>query len=402
MPAWMMLIFGFVAICVMLLLHSYVWRRLVRDTGLPHPWRRVVTAIIIAFAISVPITLMGSRLVDAKIGLWLGWPVFVWLGFAILLLLGFLTVDLIRLARWSVRNGVAKVRKVEPSKDFDPERRKLFARAAGGAVVVAAAGTSVAGTHAALREQEIEEVSVSLSRLPRELDGFTIAQITDVHVGFTVSRSFVQGIVDRVNALKPDLVAITGDLVDGDVPTLRDAVAPLAELSATHGAFFVTGNHEYYSGADDWIAELRRLGITVLFNERVRIGSGEASFDLAGVTDLEGKRHDGHKPDLARALAGRDPSRELVLLAHQPRFAFQTKGHGVGLQLSGHTHGGQIWPWHYLVKIQQGGFLAGLQRHGDTQVYTSRGTGYWGPPLRVGAPSEITRLILRAEGHEKV
>jgi hypothetical protein len=176
---------------------------------------------------------------------------------------------------------------------------------------------------------------------------------------------------------------------------LREHVAPLGDLRAKHGVFFVTGNHEYYSGADEWIAELTTLGIRVLRNERISIGHGDASFDLAGIDDYRAKGFGGdHGPDLARAVAERDPSRELVLLAHQPKHAFEAAEHGVGLQLSGHTHGGQIWPWGYMVKLDQT-FVAGLDRLKETQIYTSCGTGYWGPPMRVGAPPEITLLTLR-------
>jgi predicted MPP superfamily phosphohydrolase len=159
--------------------------------------------------------------------------------------------------------------------------------------------------------------------------------------------------------------------------------------------YFVTGNHEYYSGAAPWCEELARLGIKVLRNERVIIGDAEASFDLAGIDDAHARDFgDGHGADLARAVHGRDPARELVLLAHQPRAVFEAVVHGVGLQLSGHTHGGQIWPWNWLVRLQQP-VVAGLARFGDTQVYVSRGTGYWGPPMRLGAPAEITRVTLR-------
>jgi hypothetical protein len=198
--------------------------------------------------------------------------------------------------------------------------------------------------------------------------------------------------VDAVNALNPDIVAITGDLVDGSVRKLKEHVAPLEQLKSRYGSYFVTGNHEYYSGADPWCQELSDLGIRVLRNERVSIGDGEASFDLAGIDDHEARRF-GRPPDLARAVAGRDPNRELILLAHQPRAGFEADKHGVGLQLSGHTHGGQIWPWTYLVYLQQP-IVAGLSRIGRTQVYVSRGTGYWGPPLRLYAPPEITKIVL--------
>jgi predicted MPP superfamily phosphohydrolase len=395
-PRWAsMLMFAGVSTIVLTLGHYYLWRRLIHDTRLHHPWRRVVTIALILFGVSIPLTMWTTRLLGARLGSTLGWPAFLWMAMLMLLMLGFLAVDGIRMLRWSVRHGLALVQSARPE-PVDPDRRMFFARVAGGAVATAATGTLGWGIREALHDLQINEVPVTLPRLPTSMDGFTIAQLSDIHVGLTVTRGFVEELVARTNAIEPDLIAITGDLVDGDVATLAHAVAPLGELRARHGVYFVTGNHEYYSGADEWTAELRRLGIVVLRNQHVRIDDGDAGFDLAGIEDHDAGRFGGEQgPDLGRALAGRDPSRELILLAHQPRQIFATGEHGVGLQLSGHTHGGQIWPWHYLVRAQQQ-FLAGLYRHRETQIYVSRGTGYWGPPVRVGAPPEIAKIVLRS------
>jgi predicted MPP superfamily phosphohydrolase len=255
----------------------------------------------------------------------------------------------------------------------------------------------VAAVRAATGPVAVRRLAVTLPRLPRRLDGLTVVQLTDIHLGPTIGRAFIESIVARTNALVPDVIAITGDLIDGTVAELADAVAPLAELRARHGVYFVTGNHEYFSGATPWIAELTRLGVRCLRNERVSIGDGDASFDLAGVDDHSGARSGeaGHGENLDKALANLDPAREVVLLAHQPRSVFAASRFGVGLQISGHTHGGQIWPFSYLVRLQQP-FIAGLHQHRDTQIYVSRGTGYWGPPMRLGAPAEITQIVLRA------
>lgn len=264
----------------------------------------------------------------------------------------------------------------------------------------AAAGPRYSGAMRALLARSVRprvvDVPITLARLPPALDGFTIAQLTDVHIGPTVSAGFVADVVARVNELRPDLIAITGDLVDGRAATYARAAEPLAELRARHGIHYVTGNHEYYWGVDAWLPILRDLGLQVLRNRRVTIERGGAAFDLAGIDDHEAGRWHGHGPDLDAALAGRDPERAVVLLAHQPRQVRVARRHGVDLQLSGHTHGGQIWPWHGAVRLQQGGLLAGHYRLERTQLYVSRGTGYWGPPLRVGAPAEITRLTLRS------
>jgi predicted MPP superfamily phosphohydrolase len=242
----------------------------------------------------------------------------------------------------------------------------------------------------------VATVEVPLAKLPAASDGTTIVQLSDLHVGAMIGRAFVEDVVRRTNALDPDLVAITGDLVDGSVPNLWDSLAPLAELRARHGVYFVTGNHEYFSGVDAWLTALPRLNIRVLDNERVAIGAGSGGFDLAGVHDYGARRMpEGPRSDMAKALAGRDPERACVLLAHQPKSVEEAASFGVGLQLSGHTHGGQIWPFSYFVRLAQP-YLAGLHRHGDTQIYVNPGTGYWGPPMRLGTRAEITRIVLRA------
>ncbi len=248
--------------------------------------------------------------------------------------------------------------------------------------------------HRGLPVPEVEDVHISLKRLPARLDDFAIVQLSDVHIGNTIRRPFVEAMVARTMAAKPDMIVITGDLVDGSVAKLRGDAEPLADLRAPHGVYFVTGNHEYYSGVDSWLQHLTSLGLRVLRNERVSIADG--GFDLAGVDDYSSKMFRGHGPDLGKATAGRQEDRELILLAHQPRHVHHAKKHGVSLQLSGHTHGGQIWPWHYLVMAQQRGLLAGHSVHDDTQLYVSRGTGYWGPPIRFLSRGEIARIRLRA------
>jgi predicted MPP superfamily phosphohydrolase len=276
----------------------------------------------------------------------------------------------------------------------DPERRTFIARLLAGGVAASALLLGIGGIASARGPVALRRVRVELRRWPEKLAGFTIAQLTDVHVGPTIDGDWLRDVVRRTNEAKPDLVVITGDLVDGSVEALREHVAALADLRAPHGVFFVTGNHEYYSGVDAWIAELERLGVRVLRNEHVTLGDGDARFDLAGVDDWASRRFgNGHGPDLKKALAGRDAAREVILLAHQPKQAPEAAELGVGLQLSGHTHGGQIFPWGLFVRFDQP-FVAGLDRLKDLLVYTSRGTGYWGPPMRVGAPSEIALLEL--------
>ena len=379
---------GFIVFLVIALsliggLHYYFWARLVRDTALPAPWRQLATGALWLLGLSIPATMILWRshhpLRNA-----LAWPAFVWMGMLLILMLVVLGADVVRLLVHA--GGGAR----------DPERRLMLQRVLGAAAATLSAGLGALSLYEGTKRVAVREVEVTLPRLPKALDGFTIVQLTDVHVGGqTLHRAFIEEMVATTNSLGADVVAITGDLVDGSVDELRDQVAPLAGLRARQGVYFVTGNHEYYAGVAEWMAHLPTLGVRVLRNERVTVGDGTHTFDLAGVDDWSARGVPGHGPDLPRAVAGRDPARELVLLAHQPRAVHEAAALGVGLQLSGHTHGGQIWPWSYAVLLQQP-YVAGLARLRDTQLYVSRGTGYWGPPMRLGAPAEITRIKLRA------
>ncbi|GGC11035.1 ser/threonine protein phosphatase [Marinobacterium zhoushanense] len=250
----------------------------------------------------------------------------------------------------------------------------------------------------ARRLAQVIHVDIPLKALPPELEGFTIAQLSDIHVGPTIKQSYLQAIVERVNALDPDLIAITGDVVDGSVEHLSTHTEPLANLQARHGVYLVTGNHEYYSGANAWIEEFRRLGLSVLLNQHVTLEHQGATLLVAGVTDFSAGHFDqSQRSAPQRALAGApDHAFPRVLLAHQPRSAQAAAEAGFHLQLSGHTHGGQFWPWNLFVTMQQP-YVAGLDRLRDLWIYTSRGTGYWGPPKRFGAPSEITLIRLVRE-----
>lgn len=270
-----------------------------------------------------------------------------------------------------------------------------LARPAALAVFVLALLATAIGFVNARRVARVVHVDVPLAGLPPGLHGFRIVQLSDIHVGPTIKRDYVQAIVDRVNRLAADLVAITGDTVDGSVEQLRADVAPLAGLRSRHGSYLVTGNHEYYAGAAAWLAEFERLGLHGLHNRHVVIDHDGARLVVAGVTDYTAGAFDpAQASDPAAALAGSPAGLPRLLLAHQPRSANAVAAAGADLQLSGHTHGGQFWPWNFFVPLQQP-FTAGLHKLGRLTVYTSRGTGYWGPPKRFGAPSEITVLHLR-------
>lgn len=264
-------------------------------------------------------------------------------------------------------------------------------------VLLAALLLTLIGFVNARRVARVVRIDIHLADLPAPLAGFTIVQISDIHVGATIKGDYVAAIVDRVNSLDADLIAITGDVVDGSVLQLSSHTAPLARLVARHGAYVVTGNHEYYSGATAWMEEFQRLGLCSLMNEHVVIEHDGAHLVVAGVTDYSAHAFDlAQRSDPQLALVGSPDGIPRILLAHQPRSAQAAEAAGFDLQLSGHTHGGQFWPWNLFVSLQQP-FTAGLHRLGRLWIYTSRGTGYWGPPKRFGAPSEISLLRLVPE-----
>ncbi len=366
-------------------LHYYVWGRLVRDTELPAPWGRIGNGLFIVLALLVPIGFVSFRLLPRAAASWISWIVYVWLGCLFFLFFLLVSVDAIRFAMRFV------------AKPVDPDRRLFVARMLGSGVAALTGVLGIASLYGGLREVAVKKIRVPIAKLPKRMSGFKIVQITDVHVGPTIGGAFIDDLVQKTNAMEPDVVAITGDLVDGSVATLAPFVAGLAKITAKHGVFFVTGNHEYYSGVDEWIAHLTSMGIRVLRNERVVIGEAggaDGGFDLAGVDDAHAASYGhGHGMNIPKALRGRDESRAIVLLAHQPKAIFDAKKGNVDLQLSGHTHGGQLFPWNYFVKLDQP-YVEGLFDHDGTKIYVSPGTGYWGPPMRLGTRAEITCVEL--------
>lgn len=366
--------------------HYYLWLRLVKNPVWPQTWASVATWVLITLAVSMPIALAGARLLPRPVASPLVWVSMIWLGAVFLLLVFLLPSEVVRLAAdWTGRSA---------KEIADPERRLFLSRGVAAAASTGAFGLTGWSVVGALRPVDVKRVDVPIAGLPEGLGGFRIVQLSDIHVGPTIGRDFIEELVARTNALEPDLIAITGDLVDGSVADLAEHVAPLARLRARHGVFFVTGNHEYYSGASEWIVHLESLGLRVLKNERETIDHDGALLDVAGVHDWNSDRFE-HVPDIGRALDGKAAERPVILLAHQPRQIDGAADHGVTLQLSGHTHGGQIFPFNYLVLLQQP-YVAGLHEHDGTMLYVSSGTGYWGPPMRLGIPAEITHLELAA------
>jgi len=364
-------LYGFV-----FLLHAYVAWRILPDLPFGTAGIALLAVWLALSSALLPLGLLARRLASQPLAERLAWAGLIAMGsFSSLFVLTFLR-DVALLFAYA----------------FDWYRFQSWSAAA---VPLLAALFTLVGFANARRTAKVRSVDVSIAGLPAALHGFTIAQISDMHVGPTIKRPYVDAIVDAVNALGADMIAVTGDLVDGTVRQLSSHTEPLSRLTARHGTYFVTGNHEYYSGAAHWIVELRRLGLRVLMNEHVVLEHEGEQVVVAGVTDFNAHHYDEtHASDPVAAMEGAPAGAGVrLLLAHQPRSAFAAEPAGFHLQLSGHTHGGQFWPWNFAVRLQQP-FTAGLRRLGGLWVYTSRGTGYWGPPKRLGAPSEITHLRL--------
>jgi len=372
-----------VLILLSLLLHGYIGLRV--GPSLSGPWMtHAFAAVLAASALLMPFGLWSRRIRSEELSDRLAWIGLFCMGLFSTLLVLTLGRDVLLLAAAAIAAFVPAAVGLS----------KLATRTAE-AVPLLGGAITLLGLLNARRTAAVVSVDVPIAGLPEALNGFTIAQISDIHVGPTIKRGYLDAIVRAVNRLGADMVAVTGDLVDGSVQRLASHVAPIGRMTSRHGTFFVTGNHEYYSGAPAWIAELRRLGLRVLLNEHVVLSHDAASVVVAGVTDFSA-HHFGaqHRSDPKVALAGAPADAAVrVLLAHQPRSAAAAEAAGFDLQLSGHTHGGQFLPWNWLVRFQQP-YTAGLHRLRALWVYTSRGTGYWGPPKRFGAPSEITRLRL--------
>lgn len=366
--------------------HYYIFTRLTHYFALTGHGRKFLGIALAILFVTLMATLPLSRILPREVATPLAWISYTWMGIAMLTGLSLLACDILTgfLPVFIFNEG-------------NPDRRLFLQRAFGFAAIGSAATLSAASLWNGLRPVAVKSFPVTIAKLPAARSGFKIAQITDLHIGPMINGDWLRDVVQKVNALNVDMVALTGDLVDGSVQDLSPHTEPLRDLRAKHGVFFVTGNHEYYSGADEWIAHLKTLGVRVLRNERVTLydDNNANPIDIAGVDDFASHSFPGHGPDLPKALVGRDTNRPIILLAHQPAAIREAATHNVDLQLSGHTHGGQIWPWNYFVYIQQP-YVSGLHKHpnSDSQIYVSDGTGYWGPPMRLGTSAEITEITL--------
>ncbi|MCI5125208.1 MAG: metallophosphoesterase [Candidatus Electrothrix sp. AR5] len=378
-----------VVLGVFAFMHYYFWRHMVKDPSFSRPVQQLGTAAVIALFLLLPISRILAKQFSFQQLFPLLWVAYLWLGILMLFFFFFLFTDSLKFFHYISRRLLRK-KKTLP----DPSRRRFLAQTLASSASVLVLGVSTFGVKKCLDPPTVNRLPVKLTGLPPGFKGFSIVQISDIHIGAMSMRTELAEIVTIVNNLQPDLVAITGDLVDGDVTELAGELAPLAQLNARHGVFFVTGNHEYYSGVEEWLSEIEQLGITVLHNTNIAIRREKEAITLAGVTDHNavkfGKKH---APNFTKALGGIAKTSKVILLAHQPRAVKEAAPYGVDLVLSGHMHGGQIWPFNYLAPLQQP-YLKGFYRHKETLLYVNQGTGYWGPPMRVGTYKEITEFIL--------
>lgn len=389
-----------VIVLVWVLAHVYVGKRLI-DASAPRPaLRRALWAILMTHGglglLARP--LRSAPLPDA-VAAALEWGTYIGMGGFALLFILVLFRDIFVGIWWLIERFITenftKTAPTQDGPDSKLSRRQFLVSAPANASLLGAAtmGT-VAGYHEARTIAEIEHVKVPIKDLHPDLHGFVIAQISDIHVGPTIRGEYLRGIVERVNTIGADLIALTGDMVDGHVEDLRPELVAIRDLKARHGVFYVTGNHEYYWDGASWVEEAARMGMRPLINEHALIRHGAATLAVAGVTDYSaGKRVAGHETSPLKALTGTQSADFRLLLAHQPRSCYEGSDAGADLQLCGHTHGGQFFPWAIFVGFAHP-FIKGLHRFKDMWVYVHRGTGYWGPPMRLGVPPEITRIEL--------
>ncbi len=354
------------------------WTLFAAGADWPLPVFLVGTAVFAAGLVAFPVLMVrghgrrrdrAARVADTTLGV--VWVLFTWSVLSVLLRLLLLGA------------GVG-----------DPDRSRITAAS----VAVVAAGLLGWGHYEAMRLPRVKRLDVTVPRLGPGLDGTRVVVLADTHYGPIDRARWSARVAEAVNALDADVVCHAGDIADGTAEQRREQAAPLGTIRSRLAKVYVTGNHEYGSEAQGWLDRMAELGWEPLHNRHLVVDRGGDRLVLAGVDDVTAASSGlaGHRADLAGALAGADPELPVLLVAHQPKYIAEAAGAGIDLQVSGHTHGGQIWPFNFLVRIDQP-VVHGLSRHGErTQLYTSRGSGFWGPPFRIFAPSEITLLTLRS------
>jgi len=369
------LLFIVILVGVFSLLIMYIQKRFISHLHLSHKIKKRLTIFLYINLLGIFLYALGRYYIDFP----------NWLYFLFSLPLGTLFLLFCTTIIYDISRVLLKATPLSPT------RRKFFKHSLDATSLVAASTLTASSTYAA-RHVELEKVNIEIKNLKKE---YTILQISDIHIGGLINASFLKDVVARVNTAMPDLVVITGDLVDIDVDKADAVLQELKALKSTYGTYFIVGNHEYFHNIEKIIQKVKSLHIRVLENENVYIGSQGEGFNLVGVYDLFGYRMQSYMPDLPKALKGIESNSPTILLAHQPKF-LEEVGDTIDLVLSGHTHGGQLFPFQLLVKLQQP-YISGLHQHTQhTQIYVNKGTGFWGPPMRLGASAEITQIRLHS------
>jgi len=396
-----MILFLITAVLVIGLIYGFFGFRIIKPLPLGTGWKTGLWAMLVScFAALVLAVITRYRLPDHWITPSLFWVAYTCLGFMTLIFPGILLKDVCMGTYYLIHNLFSKNGKQNRDNleskagGMDPSRRIFLTNAGNAALTGAAMVLTGYGVNRATRQPDVIRVDVPIKGLPDPFRGFTILQISDLHISMTLKEKYVRKVVTRASREQADMIVFTGDMADGHEKDMGKDARPLSDLDAPFGKYFVTGNHDYYSGALSWLNRIERLGFIPLINEHRIIEKESAQIVLAGITDYRaGRIMPDHASDPGKALKGAPLSMPRIMLAHQPKSIFKTDSLGVDLMICGHTHGGQYIPWNCLVRLDQP-YVHGLHRHNATQVYVSRGTGYWGPPLRIGAPPEITVLRL--------
>ncbi len=372
---------------------TFIGRRLIRTSRLRKPWNIAAwTGLILFFVFPIIFTAL-IRQFGRTSPRFVSWVIYVGLGFLSFVFFILLARDFLWFLAWigkKISNLLSSTNN-EP----DPSRRQFLLQSLNLGVIGAAAVATSYGIYEARKTPGLVILDIPIPRLPQTFDGFKIIQICDIHAGLTVDRDWIEKVVEEVQKQSPDLIAFVGDMVDGSVSGLESTVAPFADLQAPFGKFFTTGNHEYYSGAIPWIEHARVLGFDVLMNEHRKIEKNGSTIVLAGVTDYTaGQFYKDQASDPHKAVEGVSNDEIKIMMAHQPRSLYQFGDLKIDFTMNGHTHGGQFIPWNWFATLGQP-FIKGLHQWNEGLVYVSKGTGYWGPPVRLGARSEVTVFVLR-------
>lgn len=367
------LIFGLLFSTVFILLNFYIHKRLIQKLDLSKKIKGFLDAFLVVNFLGIIAYILARYYVS--IPSWLYYLLSLPIGVLFLLFCTTVVYDISRILLFRI--------------PLSPSRRAFFKKSLDIVSLVTAAGLSARAMYEA-KAVVVEKVKVKLKNLAHS---YKIVQISDLHVGGLITEGFVGDIVEKINALHPDIIVITGDLIDVKVKYAQGTLNELMKLHPTYGTYFIVGNHEYFHGIGEIIQAVKERGIHVLENENIYIGEKGQGFNLVGVYDYFGYKAGTYMPDLPKALKNIDQDSPTVLLAHQPRFIEEVHGK-VDLMLSGHTHGGQIYPFRFLTRLTQP-YISGLHQHTkDLQIYVNRGTGFWGPPMRLGATPEITEITL--------